>query len=486
MEGLMKRVFVKCVIAAVLLTGLSPDLQAANTASPSVEQHQDLLKARIQKLFFENLNVGKEMFLELLQNQGHVKDDDLFKLKMVDEGGIDASIWNELVKKIASGLGREEPPEERSISTLGELLEWFRDAKELSRDRGKVDAESTKKLGMVKRVFYATNRNFDYSSPGDESQFGAERKKDCEERTCLRFGEAEVSVPLGHRFGELEEAGRFDDKWDETKFFVVKEVRGFMEGQFHKTLSNALSKEEQLDGILVYVHGYNVDFGQALRRTAQISVDLAFKGEAIAFTWPSGGILNYTIDETDIEWSVPHLAYFLGKLRDNNKNTKIHLIGHSMGSRGLIGALAHLEKESGSKRLFDSLILAAPDYDSQAFKGIADKLAPLVTNWSVYASNKDFLLAFSAFKHNSHRLGQPIINLENIPMINASGVQVTPWNVAQTHSYFRTKKPVIDDVKAVIAGVPVDQRKNLEGVKVKGAKAGHWKFRDGLSPSESR
>lgn len=63
----------------------------------------------------------------------------------------------------------------------------------------------------------------------------------------------------------------------------------------------------------IFVHGYNVTFEDAAKRTAQISYDLAFDGAPIFYSWPSQRLptpLGYT-DEQNSEWSQANLRSFL-------------------------------------------------------------------------------------------------------------------------------------------------------------------------------
>ena len=39
--------------------------------------------------------------------------------------------------------------------------------------------------------------------------------------------------------------------------------------------------------LLVFVHGYNVDFDNAVRRAGQLAYDLNFDGPTFLFSWPS-------------------------------------------------------------------------------------------------------------------------------------------------------------------------------------------------------
>ena len=59
------------------------------------------------------------------------------------------------------------------------------------------------------------------------------------------------------------------------------------------------------------MHGYNVTFADAVRRTGQMDYDLDFLGPAILFSWPSEGRLDgYFPDEATIE-ATEHLKRFL-------------------------------------------------------------------------------------------------------------------------------------------------------------------------------
>jgi esterase/lipase superfamily enzyme len=61
---------------------------------------------------------------------------------------------------------------------------------------------------------------------------------------------------------------------------------------------------------LLFVHGFNVTFDDAVPRAAQISYDPAFGGPTIVFSWPSqGGMLpfDYRRDERNAELSADNL-----------------------------------------------------------------------------------------------------------------------------------------------------------------------------------
>jgi hypothetical protein len=90
-------------------------------------------------------------------------------------------------------------------------------------------------------------------------------------------------------------------------------------------------RTEQSSGrqVFVFVHGYNVAFEDAARRTAQIAYDLAFSGVPILYSWPSGGQPHrYPVDEANVEWSIQHFKDFL-KMLPNYRGRKLCISSRS-------------------------------------------------------------------------------------------------------------------------------------------------------------
>jgi esterase/lipase superfamily enzyme len=99
------------------------------------------------------------------------------------------------------------------------------------------------------------------------------------------------------------------------------------------SIRNAVGRSSE-QSLLVFVHGFNVPFGDAARRTAQIAHDLQYPGVPLLFSWPSNGSpapRAYKSDENDADWAVPHLSQFLQDVARQSGATKINIIAHSMG-----------------------------------------------------------------------------------------------------------------------------------------------------------
>ncbi len=175
----------------------------------------------------------------------------------------------------------------------------------------------------------------------------------------------------------------------------------------------------------------------------------------------------YFSDRESAEWSAPHLAQFLEDTIAQVKGGRLHLLAHSMGNQVLIRALYEiaLRRGPGAPALFENVILAAPDFDAQAFVDqIAPRIVSLSRRWTLYASDKDRALDVSAALA-AQRLGLPLPVARGIDTIDASGIDVAPWSVPEFHAYFASKQRVITDLAQVLRGLAPDRRRLLPRTK---------------------
>lgn len=96
---------------------------------------------------------------------------------------------------------------------------------------------------------------------------------------------------------------------------------------------------------LVFIHGFNVTFEEAAIRAAQIGFDLKVPGITAFFSWPSKGrlsLLDYAADEATIDASAGKMTDFLVKFAQQTDAERVHVIAHSMGNRGLLGAMQRI------------------------------------------------------------------------------------------------------------------------------------------------
>ncbi len=329
-----------------------------------------------------------------------------------------------------------------------------------------------KEKDTIVDVLYGTDRKRNPKKSDWEEYYTGDRGK-------LQYGVAEVSIPKTHQLGKMERPKNWWI-WEEEetigKHVLISKLESIDSEKFVSFLRSKLSHFEKQD-ILIFIHGFNVTFADAIRRTAQLSYDLKFKGAPMAYSWPSRGEASeYMRDESSVQYTVPHLVAFLRKVIDNRGDANIHIIGHSMGTRALTNALKEISYIYAGKHIFKNIILAAPDIDRDVFR---ESLLPYVSKTTdkitLYASSDDSALKLSDTLHSGERIGQggdDVFVYEGLDTIDASGIDTSLLG----HSYFAEKKILVGDLKEVITkSLPPAKRKSL--VEKLKAKLAYWKFR---------
>jgi len=326
------------------------------------------------------------------------------------------------------------------------------------------------KKAYEQTVYYATNRKADNE---DNNHYSGKRQLG---PNSLHYGISKVAIPKTHKVGQLSSALLGLKLFDDPKEHItIRETKILSDKQFFKNINSILGNKTITDSmkndVVVFIHGFNVPFNKAIRRTAQVAYDTRFKGVPILFSWPSDGqVTGYLSDREDATWSVQHLVKFLDSVVAKTTSKRIHLIAHSMGNQVLIGALNQmaLTRKFKNKRPFGNIIFAAPDFDAELFKyQIAPRIVSLGKSVTIYTSKKDSALNISNKLNDTKRLGLSITALPNVNLIDASNIEVSPWNVPEFHSYYATKEKVINDIVATLKGISPQNRKLTPATKDK-------------------
>ena len=322
------------------------------------------------------------------------------------------------------------------------------------------------------KIFYATDRRKS-GEMAPASFYSMERSPD----EAMNFGTCKVSIPRDHRKGELD-----SPKWWKLRFrqdpnrdVVLLSVLASSERKFFSELASDVNSTTEKKAF-VFIHGYNVTFEDAARRTAQLAYDLTFQGVPIFYSWPSkGSVSGYIADEATIDWVRPHLEKFLEQVAARSNATSIYLIAHSMGNRALAGALKDIvtrgERQQASH--FREVVLAAPDIDAGVFRQLATALAGSADRVTLYASSKDRALAASKTVHEYARAGESGPNL-----VVVNGIDTVDVSAIDTgflgHSYVADNTSVITDMIGLIAGSPAPHRVCLSAKTFNGL--GYWLY----------
>ncbi|MCC0005579.1 MAG: alpha/beta hydrolase [Methylobacteriaceae bacterium] len=124
------------------------------------------------------------------------------------------------------------------------------------------------------------------------------------------------------------------------------------------------------NGVLVFVHGYNTRFEEAVYRFAQIVHDSRAQVTPVLFTWPSRGkLLAYAYDRESATYSRDGLESALQALANDPKVGEISILAHSMGNWVTIEALRQMSiRNRGISKKIRNVMLAAPDVDVDVFR----------------------------------------------------------------------------------------------------------------------
>ena len=144
---------------------------------------------------------------------------------------------------------------------------------------------------------------------------------------------------------------------------------------------------------LVFVHGFNVEFDEAVQRAAQLARDLNHDGAVFVYSWPSQGtVFRYGTDRDIADRAVDRFVEFLGQVEQATGAGKIHLIAHSMGNRVLLPALAQIAADAQSRvrPKVREVILAAPAVPQADFTTWLDTISKQgIRRFTLYASSAD-------------------------------------------------------------------------------------------------
>lgn len=320
------------------------------------------------------------------------------------------------------------------------------------------------------KVFYGTDRNKTNKASLND-YFG-------EMRSEVSYGQIDISIPFNHKIGKIESPSiwRLEFRENPEKHISMLTLVEMNKATLFNTINERLN-DSQTNSAFIFFHGYNVTFSAAAKRTAQMAYDLKFPGIPLFYSWPSAGRVSaYTKDESNIQWSEPHIKAFLKDVALETHIENIYLIAHSMGNRGLTRALGSLITEQPElKNKFKEVILAAPDIDAQVFKrDILPKLTAQSLPITLYASADDKALIASKKVHGYPRAGdtgESIIIADGIETIDATGLDTGFLR----HSYFSETQPMLKDIHALaLEKLRAHQRELLEKVQDQN----YWKFRE--------
>jgi esterase/lipase superfamily enzyme len=167
--------------------------------------------------------------------------------------------------------------------------------------------------------------------------------------------------------------------------------------------------------VLVFVHGFNNKFDDAVFRFAQIVHDADAEAVPVLFTWPSrGSLFAYGYDRESTNLSRDGLEQVLNMLSKDPAVSEVTVLAHSMGSWLTLEVLRQITiRDRHIPAKIRDVMLAAPDVDVDVFGNeIADMREPR-PNFTLLISRDDNALAVSRHVWGSAaRLGAVDVHAE--------------------------------------------------------------------------
>jgi esterase/lipase superfamily enzyme len=287
----------------------------------------------------------------------------------------------------------------------------------------------------------------------------------------MHYGYCDVSIPPTHKVGHVE-TPIFTTE-DENEHVVLKHNEELEQAAFYKQVKGLLAHlppDER--SCFVFVHGYNVSFEKAAKRTAQIHFDLQFAGVPMFYSWPSrAAVRSYFSDRNEIGYSAEHVKNFLLDAARKLDAKRIHVIAHSMGADAVSRAIVAMGDQG---QIFDQIVLAAPDVDADVFREqIAPRMQKVAKRTTVYCSRNDWALHASYAFNDSVRLGDSsrgIVVIDGMDTIDASDIDTDLLG----HSYYGDCLTLLSDVQLLIQKnlPPIDRRLSQRTLE----KAMYWTF----------
>jgi esterase/lipase superfamily enzyme len=300
-------------------------------------------------------------------------------------------------------------------------------------------------------LFVVTNRKLKSKNFGcTNNYFGVELD------TSVHFGICKINVPKNHSTGQVTLTR--DNRQSSHDYFKILNSKMLPE----LTIMEFLKKTKRTP--LVFVHGFNVRYEDAVLRAAQIAYDLKYQGPVILFSWPAGAgdgffdekmiTRTYESNIKNAKGTIEIFKKFLSELK--TADLKINLVVHSMGHQVVLPALKAFSEINPDKKVINELILNAPDFEANEFLKLIDHIKPIVSRITLYCSYNDKAMVASETYNKNERLGACTFS-ENLDSINVSLIDAPTMGLGLGHSYYASRA-ILGDVFQLLLGIEAEKR----------------------------
>jgi esterase/lipase superfamily enzyme len=238
-------------------------------------------------------------------------------------------------------------------------------------------------------LLVATTRKKAVEDPGE--MFGGERSD------ALSYAAITVSIPPDRKVGAVQWPGALPG--DPKRDFMTVSADYIDHKAFAASIADTARRTRQ-PRVLIFVHGFNNRFDDAVYRFAQIVHDSKAEAVPILFTWPSRGdvrLRSYTYDRESANYSRDALEGLIDQIAAYPHIKEIHLLAHSMGNWVMLEALRgrSLRHVARGNDKVKQAMMVAPDVDIDVFRATIKRMGPNRPKMLLFASQDDGALSLS-------------------------------------------------------------------------------------------
>lgn len=242
-------------------------------------------------------------------------------------------------------------------------------------------------------MLVATTRRRAPADPGE--MFNGERAEN------VSYASVTVSIPPDstRKIGDVQWPATVPG--DPSRNFVTVSADYIDKKNFATAIANT-AKQTGRSKVMVFVHGFNNRFDDAVYRFAQIVHDSKAPVIPVLFTWPSRGeikLRSYTYDRESANYSRDALEDLLDMLAGYSSVKEISILAHSMGNWVTLEALrgrsmrATQARTKGDKLKYAMLV--APDVDVDVFRTQIQRMGAARPRIALFVSQDDKALDLS-------------------------------------------------------------------------------------------
>ncbi|WP_050577519.1 alpha/beta hydrolase [Sinorhizobium arboris] len=210
------------------------------------------------------------------------------------------------------------------------------------------------------------------------------------------FAEITVSIPpdTARKAGEVAWPRKLPPNAG-TDFATVKAAE--VDRSAAENWLNTHVRKSPDGSVLVFIHGFNNHFEDAVFRFAQIIHDSGAHSVPVLATWPSrGSLLAYGYDRESTNYTRNAVERLFQYLARDPEVKEVSILAHSMGNWLALESLRQMAiRNDGLPAKFRNVMLAAPDVDVDVFGSQIADMGKQRPRFTLFVSRDDRALAVS-------------------------------------------------------------------------------------------